>query len=308
MTIGFSGLGRMGAQMVERLVKDGHEVYVVNRSPEPVEAMVGIGAKKGESLDNLVAILKPVIIWLMVPYDVVDQQFEQILAKAPSGSIIIDGGNSDFRYTRARAAKAHEKGIFFVDVGTSGGTLGKENGFSMMVGGDDEAIKVIGPLMDSLAAPLGWHHFGEPGSGHFTKMVHNAIEYGMMESYAEGYRMLKEGPFKNIELAQAGRVWQNGSIIESKLNELTRQALEENPTLEGIEGIVAESGEARWTLDVAKEIKLPMPAIEAAFNVRLASQKGEITFATRLLAAMRNKFGGHALNPTDPNRSEAQKN
>jgi 6-phosphogluconate dehydrogenase len=297
MKIGFSGLGRMGQQMVERLVKAGHEVYVVNRSPEPVSKMVELGAKAGESLEHLSELLDPVIVWLMVPYNIVDEQFERIAAAAPAGSIIIDGGNSDFRYTRQRAAKAHAKGLFFLDVGTSGGILGKTNGFSMMVGGDQAAVKQVAPLMDALAQPYGWHHFGEPGSGHFVKMVHNAIEYGMMESYAEGYRMLKEGPFKQLNLAEAGRVWQHGSIIESMLNELTRQALEENPQLEGIEGVVAESGEARWTLEVAKEIGLPLPAIEAAFNVRLASQKGDINFTTKLLAAMRNKFGGHDINP-----------
>jgi 6-phosphogluconate dehydrogenase len=307
MKVGFSGLGRMGQQMVGRLVKAGHEVYVVNRSPEPVDKMVALGAKRGESLDNLTKILDPIIIWLMVPYDIVDKQFEEIVSKAPKGSIIIDGGNSDFRFTQKRAEKAHEKGVFFVDVGTSGGVLGGRDGFSMMVGGDGNAIDVISPLLDALAKPFGWHHFGEPGSGHFVKMVHNAIEYGVMESYAEGYRMLKEGPYKYLSLADAARVWQNGSVIESLLNELTRQALEENPQMEGINGVVAESGEARWTLDYAKQIGMPMPAITAAFDVRLASQKGEINFSTKLLAAMRNKFGGHALNPTDPNRSEAQK-
>lgn len=297
MKIGFSGLGRMGQQMVERLLKAGHEVYVVNRSPEPVDKMVALGAKRGETLDNLTKILDPVVIWLMVPYNVVDEQFQMIAARAPRGSIIIDGGNSDFRFTQNRAKLAHEKGLFFIDVGTSGGILGAKNGFSMMVGGDGNAVEAVKPLLDALAQPFGWHHFGEAGSGHFVKMVHNAIEYGMMESYAEGYRMLKEGPYRELGLAEAGRVWQNGSIIESLLNELTRQALEENPSLEGIEGEVAESGEARWTLEIAKEIGMPMPAIEAAFNVRLKSQQGEINYATKLLAAMRNKFGGHQINP-----------
>lgn len=307
MKVGFSGLGRMGQQMVERLIKAGHEVYVVNRSPEPVAKMVALGAKPGDNLEHLTELLDPVIIWLMVPYDVVDEQFERIVAKAPRGSIIIDGGNSDFRFTRQRAERAHQKGLFFVDVGTSGGVLGGENGFSMMVGGDGNAVEAIKPLLDALAKPFGWHHFGDGGSGHFVKMVHNAVEYGLMEAYAEGYRMLKEGPYKYLSLADAGRVWQNGSVIESLLNELARQALDENPAMEGIGGVVAESGEARWTLEYAKTIGLSMPAIEAAFDVRLASQKGETNFATKLLAAMRNKFGGHALNPVDPNRSEAQK-
>lgn len=259
--------------------------------------MVALGAKRGENLTNFAKLMDPVVVWLMVPYDVVDAQFEMIASQVPKGSIIIDGGNSDFRFTQRRAAAAHERGLFFVDVGTSGGILGGEHGFSMMVGGDDQAVEVIKPLMDALAQPFGWHHFGPAGSGHFVKMVHNAIEYGMMESYAEGYRMLKDGPYKSLDLAEAGRVWQNGSIIASLLNELTQQALAENPNLEGIEGVVAESGEARWTLEVAKQINMPMPAIEAAFNVRLKSQQGEINYATKLLAAMRNKFGGHQINP-----------
>ncbi|HET9850303.1 MAG TPA: NADP-dependent phosphogluconate dehydrogenase [Candidatus Saccharimonadales bacterium] len=297
MTIGFSGLGKMGSQLVQRLLSAGHQVYVVNRSPEPVDKMLAQGAQRGESLENLTQVLKPVIIWLMVPADIVDQQFETVLAKAPEGAIIIDGGNSDFRLTQARAAKAQAKGVHFIDVGTSGGILGGKNGFSMMVGGDTEAVKSISPIIDALAHPYGWHHFGPAGAGHFVKMVHNAIEYGMMESYAEGYRMLKEGPIAELDLVNAGRVWQHGSIIESLLNQLTMEALEENPSLEGVEGVVAESGEARWTLELANQMNLPMPAIQAAFDVRLKSQQGEVNYATKLLAAMRNKFGGHQINP-----------
>jgi 6-phosphogluconate dehydrogenase len=168
----------------------------------------------------------------------------------------------------------------------------------MMVGGEPEAVAKVAPAFDSLAKPKGaWHHFGPIGAGHFVKMVHNAIEYGVMESLAEGYRMLREGPYKAIDLAAAGEVWQHGSIIESSLNELTRQAIKENPTLDGIDGVVAESGETRWTLELADKLGLAMPSIKAAFNVRLASQKGQVNFATKLLAAQRNKFGGHAINP-----------
>ncbi len=297
MKVGVSGLGRMGSQVVQRFIKAGHEVYVVNRSPQPVEQMIGLGAKNGESLQNLTKVLDPVIIWLMVPSDVVQEQFEALLKSVPKGSIIVDGGNSYFEDSQKRATKADGKGIHFVDIGTSGGILGLENGFSMMVGGNEDAVNTIKPLLDALAAPFGWHHFGQAGSGHFVKMVHNAIEYGLMESYAEGYRMLKEGPVPGLDLVAAGRVWQHGSVIESLLNELTSKALEENSELSGIEGKVAETGEARWTLDLAKKLKMPMPAIAAAFEVRLKSQQGEINFATKLLAAMRNKFGGHQLNP-----------
>ena len=285
--------------MVARLVAGGHEVYVVNRSPEPVDKMVALGAKRGESLEALPKVMAPdtPIVWLMVPSDVVDEQFDRLLLVMPMGGIIIDGGNSDFRQTQKRAAKAAARHINFIDVGTSGGVLGGRDGFSMMVGGNDEAVKLVTPLIDSLARPYGWHHFGEAGSGHFVKMVHNAVEYGIMESYAEGYRLLHDGPIPNLDLAEVGRVWQHGSVIESLLNELTRQVLEENPSLEGIDGYVAETGEARWTLETAKQMLIPMPSIEAAFDVRLKSQKGQINFGTKLLAAMRNKFGGHAINP-----------
>jgi 6-phosphogluconate dehydrogenase len=186
----------------------------------------------------------------------------------------------------------------FVDVGTSGGVWGYQNGFSMMCGSDSpEAFAVVEPALKTLALPEGaYHYFGPSGSGHFVKMTHNAIEYGMMQSLAEGYRMLKEGPYDNLDLAAAGDVWQHHSVVTSWLNELTRDALRENPELTGIDGFVHESGEARWTLETAHELNIPMPSIQAAFDVRLASQKGETNFATKLLAAMRNKFGGHELN------------
>jgi 6-phosphogluconate dehydrogenase len=297
MKIGISGLGRMGSQIVTRLLKNGHDVVVFNRSPEPIEKAVKQGALAAKDLADLVEQVDSNIIWLMLPESITDQQFEALLNLVPKQSIVIDGGNSDFRNTITREKLAKQKGIFLVDIGTSGGILGAEKGFSMMVGGELEAVEKLRPILDSLSQPNGWHHFGPAGSGHYVKMVHNAIEYGMMESYAEGYRMLKEGPVKGIDLAAAGLVWQHGSIIESLLNELTRQALVENPELNGIDGVVAESGEARWTLEVAKELKKDLPAIAAAFDVRLKSQKGEISFATKLLAAMRNKFGGHQINP-----------
>lgn len=168
----------------------------------------------------------------------------------------------------------------------------------MMVGGDKSAFKFIEPALKTLSQPGGgYQYFGPSGAGHFVKMVHNAIEYGMMQSLAEGYRMLKEGPYKQLDLAAAGAVWQKGSVVNSWLNELTHQALAENPTLKGIDGVVAESGETRWTLETAKDLGIDLPAIQTSFDVRLASQKGQTNFATKLLAAMRNKFGGHDLNP-----------
>jgi 6-phosphogluconate dehydrogenase len=299
MKIAVQGLGKMGMQIAERLVQDGHQVIAHNRSPEPIEVAAGFGAipaqTKQEVLDHFEG--EQPVIWIMLPADTVDQHLQEWLELVPDHSVLIDGGNSDFRNTKKHYATVHEHGALFVDVGTSGGILGHENGFSMMVGGDQKGYEILEPALVSLAKPHGgYHYFGEPGSGHYVKMVHNAIEYGMMESYAEGYRMLKEGAYEGLDLAAAANVWQRGSIIASGLNGLTYQALHENPELEGIEGYVAESGEARWTLEYAKEKGIDLPSIQASFDVRLASQKGKTTFATKLLAAMRNKFGGHAIN------------
>lgn len=299
MKLAISGLGRMGSQIARKLAEGGHQVVAHNRSPEPVEKATSFGAEPAftkqevvESFDNN----QSPIVWLMVPAEVVDSELDSWLAILPEGSIVIDGGNSDYRGDEARAKRAKAKGVTLLDIGTSGGVWGYQRGFSMMVGGDSLAYQSTIPALDTLAEPGGGHdHFGDNGAGHFVKMVHNAIEYGMMESLAEGYRMLKEGPYKDIELARAGDIWEKNSVITSWLNDLTRQALHENPQLEGIEGVVAESGEARWTLETADELGIAMPSIQAAFDVRLASQKGDISFATKLLASMRNKFGGHDL-------------
>ena len=300
MKIAVSGLGRMGGQIAQKLSENGHQVIAHNRSPEPIKTAVSFGAKAAYSKEEVIKLFgdhRPVI-WLMLPDSIIEHELEEWLKLLPKDSLLIDGGNSDFRQTQLHFDLVQAAGITLVDVGTSGGVWGYKNGFSMMVGGDQGAFKAIEPVLKTLAAPDGaYQYFGPSGSGHFVKMVHNAIEYGMMQSLAEGYRMLKEGPYKEIDLAAAGEVWQHGSVVTSWLNELTRQALRENPTLEGVEGKVAESGEARWTLEVARQIKLPMPAIQAAFDVRVASQDGETNFATKLLAAMRNKFGGHQINP-----------
>lgn len=238
------------------------------------------------------------VIWLMIPSGVVDAEVDSWLEILPEKSIIIDGGNSDFRLTKARSEKTAKRNIQFLDVGTSGGVHGYKNGFSLMAGGDKESFSAIEPVVEVLSKPSGaYQYFGPSGSGHYVKMVHNAIEYGMMQSLSEGYRMLEEGAYKGeIDLAAAGEVWQHGSVVTSWLNGLTQQALSENPKLENIEGVVVESGETRWTLENAKDLGIPLPAIQAAFDVRLASQQGEINFATKLLAAMRNKFGGHDIN------------
>lgn len=299
MKIAISGLGRMGGQIAKKLVENGHEVVANNRSREPIDEAIKFGAIPAYNKDSVVKAFngQPVILWIMIPAEVIDSEIDAWIDMLPQGSIVIDGGNSDYRGDKARADKLSDRGIKTLDIGTSGGVWGIENGFSMMVGGDESSYQTIIPILDTLSVPRGGHqYFGESGSGHYVKMVHNAIEYGMMESLAEGYRMLKEGPYKNIDLAKSGDIWQQSSVVTSWLNDLTRQALHENPNLDNISGIVAESGEARWTLETAKELGILLPAIQASFDVRLDSQKGAVNFATKLLAAMRNKFGGHNIN------------
>jgi 6-phosphogluconate dehydrogenase len=299
MNIAISGLGRMGGQIARKLHEAGHHVVAHNRSNGRVDEAAAYGATpaytKQEVVDRFDG--QPVTLWIMVPADVIDSELDDWLQLLPQNSIIIDGGNSDYRQDSARAQRAVNAGSTLLDIGTSGGVWGIENGFSMMIGGEEAAYNEIIPALDTLALPSGGHDFfGPSGSGHYVKMVHNAIEYGMMESLAEGYQMLKEGPYEAIDLAKAGDVWQQSSVVTSWLNDLTRQVLHENPELNGIEGVVAESGEARWTLETADARGITLPAIQTSFDVRLASQSGEVNYATKLLAAMRNKFGGHDIN------------
>lgn len=302
MKITIVGLGKMGHQIALKLQQAGHEIQGVVRRQEQADALNAEGLQVTTEKDAVLPFYgaeRPVV-WLMIPAENVDTELDAWLEILPPQSIIIDGGNSDYRLTRQRAVRAEARSVHLLDIGTSGGVHGLSNGFSMMIGGPREAYEAVVPVIEVLAQPTGaFQYFGASGSGHYVKMVHNAIEYGMMQSLAEGYRMLEEGAYKGeIDLAAAGEVWQHGSVITSWLNELTRQAVTENPKLEGIDGYVAESGEARWTLESARELGIPLPAIEAAFDVRLKSQTGETNFATKLLAAMRNKFGGHAINKT----------
>jgi 6-phosphogluconate dehydrogenase len=297
MKIGFIGLGKMGSRMVTRLIKAGHSIVVSDIDKVATAKVVEAGAAESGDIYNLIEQLQPnPIIWLMLPAGVVDKEIEELLSLLPSGAILVDGGNSDYRLTKERAAKLSAKGIEFIDVGTSGGILGEQQGYSLMVGGNHEAVEKITPILNDLAQPHGWGYFGPSGAGHFVKMVHNAIEYGLMESYAEGYRLLKEGPYSDLNLESVAEVWQHGSIVESALNNTIAQIMKTDSELSDTDGSVAESGEAEWSLEVARACGIDMTAIQDALNVRLASEKGEVNYATKLLSLMRNRFGGHSVN------------
>jgi 6-phosphogluconate dehydrogenase len=299
MKIAIVGLGKMGSQIARKLYEGGHTVIAHNRSSGLVDEMKSLGMIGVYTKEEVISSFgnDQVIIWLMITSEVVDSELEVWLNLIPKGSIIIDGGNSKWSDSKRRARVVAERGSMFLDIGTSGGIWGYKNGFAMMIGGDGNTFEQIKPVLETLKNPEGMYgHFGESGSGHYVKMVHNAIEYGMMESLAEGYQLLKEGPYKNLDLYKAGEVWQHHSVVTSWLNELTRDIMKENPNQEGISGFVAESGEARWALEVAKEFNIETKAIQTSFDVRLDSQKGKVNFATKVLASMRNAFGGHKIN------------
>lgn len=302
MKVAVVGIGKMGGQIAEKFLANSNEVIAVDSDKSKVDLIVQKGAVAGVDPKTVVSQFAQElpVVWLMVPSQIVEQQIDEWSAVLPSGSILIDGGNSNYADTQRRSQLLSQKGISFVDVGTSGGILGEKNGFSLMVGGDKQAYLKIEPLLKALSAPSGgYNYFGQSGSGHFIKMVHNAIEYGFMESLAEGYRLIKEGPIQGIDLGAVADVWQRASVIKSELNGLAEEVLKENPELSGIDGFVAETGEARWAVDLAKTKNIDMPAISAALQVRVDSQNGKVSYATKLLAALRLKFGGHKLNKDD---------
>jgi 6-phosphogluconate dehydrogenase len=296
MELGMVGLGKMGANMTVRLVQGGHRVVGFARTKAVVDAVVQKGAVGAYSLGELVQKLSPPrVIWLMIPSGApVDQTLEQLHSLLSPGDLIVDGGNSYYRDTLRRSATATGWGFRYVDVGTSGGIWGLTEGYSMMVGGEDADVERIRPVLETLAPgpTRGWGHMGPVGSGHFVKMVHNGIEYGMMQAYAEGFAVLQAKTDFALDLHQVAEVWRYGSVIRSWLLELTEAALAENPTLTGIEPWVADSGEGRWTVTEALDLNIPAPVITLALQQRLRSRESD-PFTERLLAMMRNKFGGH---------------
>ncbi len=298
MELGMIGLGKMGGFMSERLIRGGHRVIGFDRDPAVVQKLAEKGAISANSLDNIISQLKaPRAIWLMVPAgDPVDQTIAALVPHLAPGDTIIDGGNSYYKDSVRRAAALAPKKINFVDCGTSGGVWGLTEGYSMMVGGDADVVKRLSPIFETLAPgpDKGWGRVGPAGSGHFVKMVHNGIEYGIMQAYAEGLDLLRHKKEFSLDLLQIGKIWQFGSVIRSWLLDLTVDALSKNPTLAGIEGYVTDSGEGRWTVIEGVELGVPVPVISGALDMRFRSQDPE-PFANKLLAMMRHEFGGHAV-------------
>lgn len=298
MKVGMIGLGKMGANMAVRLVRGGHTVVGYARTKSVVDATIAQGVTGATSLSDLVHQLPtPRVVWLMIPSGApVDQELEQLRPLLAPGDLIVDGGNSYYRDTLRRSALVAGWGFRFMDVGTSGGIWGITEGYSMMVGGDPADVERIRPILETLAPgpTKGWGRMGAVGSGHFVKMVHNGIEYGMMEAYAEGFAVLQAKSEFALDLHQIAQVWRYGSVVRSWLLELTESALAENPTLQGILPWVVDSGEGRWTVTEAMDLNIPAPVITLALQQRLRSREAD-PFAERLLAMMRNKFGGHAV-------------
>jgi 6-phosphogluconate dehydrogenase len=298
MEIGMIGLGRMGANMAQRLVRGGHRVVGYDPADAARASLEKNGAETASSLQALVAALKaPRIVWLMVPAGAItDGTVTNLTPLLAAGDTIIDGGNSNYRDTQRRAAAVAQRQIQFVDCGTSGGIWGLAEGYSMMVGGDEALINRLRPIFETLAPAKdqGWGRVGPVGSGHYTKMVHNGIEYGLMQAYAEGFSILQHKEEFKLDLHQVAEIWRYGSVVRSWLLDLTADALDKNPTLKGIAPYVADSGEGRWTVADAIELGVSAPVITLSLLERLRSRDND-SFADKLLAAMRNEFGGHEI-------------
>ena len=303
MKIGMIGLGKMGGNMARRLRGAGIDVVGYSRDIEEAQALAGeCGVIVAESTEQLVEKLSPPkVVWLMLPAGgVTETTVDQLSALLEQGDMIVDGANSNYKDSIRRGERLANAGLHFVDAGVSGGVWGLENGYTLMVGGETGALERLRPALEALApaADRGWLHTGSVGSGHFTKMVHNGIEYGMMQAYAEGFSLLEASDDFDLNVAEIAEVWRHGSVIRSWLLDLTQAALAENGDLSAIEPVVADSGEGRWTSIAGIELGVPTPVITAALMARFSSQ-GQQDFAARLLALMRNQFGGHAVSKSE---------
>ncbi len=298
MEIGMVGLGKMGANMTTRLLKGGHSVAAFDRNAPNVKAAVEQGAQGIETLAEMVSVLTaPRTAWVMVPAgDPTEGVITELAASFSEGDTIIDGGNSNYKDTMRRAEALSARGVHLVDVGTSGGIWGLAEGYSMMVGGGKEAVERLTPVLETLAPgpEQGWGHVGPSGSGHFVKMIHNGIEYGLMQAYAEGFEILRKKEQFDLDVHQVAEIWRFGSVVRSWLLDLTAAALEEDASLSELEGWVADSGEGRWTVAEAIDLDVPAPVITLSLLMRLVSRQDE-RYAAKLLAAMRAQFGGHAV-------------
>ena len=298
MDIGMIGLGKMGANMAQRLIQGGHRVVGFDPNADARKALQDKGGETAESLEDLVGKLKgPRAVWMMVPAgDVTDKTVDGLTPLLDAGDIVIDGGNSNYKDTLRRAESLAGKKIHYVDCGTSGGIWGLEQGYGMMVGGEEDAVERLRSVFETLAPTkdTGWGHVGKVGSGHFVKMVHNGIEYGLMQAYAEGFSILEHKKDFGLDLHQVAEIWRYGTVIRSWLLDLTADALDKNPGMEGIAPYVVDSGEGRWTVKEALDLDVPAPIITQSLIERLRSRDSD-SFADKLLSSMRNEFGGHAV-------------
>ena len=298
MKLGMIGLGRMGANMAQRLLRGGHQLAGFDPKPEARKGIEDKGAESADSLSLLVAKLPaPRTLWLMVPAgEITDGTLTTLLPLLAAGDTVIDGGNSNYKDTLRRSKTFADKKIDYIDCGTSGGVWGLAEGYSMMIGGDEAAVERLRPIFETLAPAKdqGWGRVGPVGSGHFSKMVHNGIEYGLMQAYAEGFSILQHKQDFALDLHQVAQIWRYGSVVRSWLLDLTADALGKNPTMAGIAPYVVDSGEGRWTVTEAIDLNVPAPVITQSLIERLRSRDSE-SFSDKLLAAMRNEFGGHEI-------------
>ena len=297
MQIGFVGLGRMGGNMVHRLIRDGgHTVIAFDPSEQARATAAGVGAQTAGSLEELVAgLTAPCAVWVMVPSGrITEETITALVGMLSSGDVIVDGGNSRYTDTIERARTAAARGIQLVDAGTSGGIWGLEVGYCLMIGGEAEAVNRLDPIFATLAPPNGFLRVGPAGSGHYVKMVHNGIEYSLLQAYAEGFDILNSSQY-DLDLRAIAHLWNQGSVVRSWLLELAERAFAHDPALDGVRGYVEDSGEGRWTLQQAIELSVPAPTLAASLFARFDSRRGEDSFSDKIIAALRNEFGGHAV-------------
>ncbi|MBL8965066.1 MAG: decarboxylating 6-phosphogluconate dehydrogenase [Phycisphaerae bacterium] len=298
MEIAMIGLGRMGGNMATRLLRGGHRVVAADPSPQAVDRLVSAGARGARSAAQAAGMLtSPRAVWLMIPAGKpIDDTIAQLVPVLSPGDTIIDGGNSNYRESIRRAADLSARDIHYVDCGTSGGIWGLENGYSLMIGGDTHAVERLRPVFETLApAPdKGWGHVGPPGAGHFVKMVHNGIEYGMMQAFAEGFALMAKKTDLSLDGRQIAEIWRHGSVVRSWLLDLAARALDENPTLEGVKPWVSDSGEGRWTVQEAIDLDVSAPVITLSLFERFRSRDAN-SYADRMLAVLREQFGGHGV-------------